>query len=136
MRLLERGFKESLSRPEGSGVAGRAILEILGTISKITCINARVIYWIAAVLETIITNACSAQHPEDGRAHPAEGPRASVQVRLSRRPHLQMQTVLFTLSALKPKLMYANVLDLEMQALHMLGKSSTTQVYAPQTQGY
>lgn len=42
-----------------------------------------------------------------------------------------MQTVLFTLSALKPKLMYANVLDLEMQALHMLGKSSTTQVYAP-----
>lgn len=29
------------------------------------------------------------------------------------------------------KLMYANVLDLEKQALHMLGQSSTTQVCAP-----
>lgn len=78
MRLLERGFKESLSRPEGdNGVAGRAILEILGMISKITCINARVSCWIAAVLQVIVTNACLAQHPEDGRTHRAEGPRAS-----------------------------------------------------------
>lgn len=126
VRVVERGFRENLSCPEGD----RAILEILGMISKIACINARVIYWIAAILQIIINNALLGSAPRGWQNAPC-GKSTSLWVRLSLRPHLQMQMVLFTQSALKPKLMYASVLDLEMQALHMLGKSSTTQVYAP-----
>lgn len=118
-----------------SGVADRAALEILGRISKVTCINARVIYWIAAILTIIINNALVCSAPRGWQNAPCERPE-SLWVRLSLHPHLQMQMVLFTLSALKPKLVYTNVLELETQASHMLGKSSTTQVYATRSQRY
>lgn len=73
MRLVERGFKKSLSHPEGDSGVGTS-LETVGMVSKVIGINTGVIYWMAATLRPLIDMPCSAQHPEDGRMHNAEGP--------------------------------------------------------------